>query len=139
LYEFQIDELQFRLEPMKVQQALKGLKILSQIVAPIFTSGDGEGNPDWSKLDKALLSSLIEVNDCLPTFIDEFKHLCKVNWQGKWVPVANFLDLIFQGRTTLLLAWLIECLGSQYSDFLSASGRELLITKGAKVFSSLSS
>jgi hypothetical protein len=129
-YDFKIAGSSFRLNGLKLRDALAAEAIIVQVFFPVGAAFAGGVNAD------ALRTALTGIGAPVQTLVDLFAPTCEVDWQGKWVPLSSFLELVFERKTTKLLAWLLHCIQWQYADFFDGTGLPLL-TVAASQFTSL--
>ncbi len=126
--EFEIDGVKFKLEPLKLKQQQKGLAIVVHAILPAIMAGTAE------KIDVA---AIVQGVERLPELFDIFAAASKVEWQGMgYVKLADFQDNVFTRRPDLFIAYVAECVATEYSAFLSANGQSVL-ARAAKRFESL--
>lgn len=134
--EFEVDGVQFRRSPLKVTQSLKGLNILMGAVLPAFAAKAGASSEEDKPVIRDVLMGLERIDD----LVDLCAKSCEVKWQGeKWVPLDAFKDNVFQRKTSLLLAWLTECVFIEYGDFLDEDGQRRLSSLGSRLTSLIGS
>jgi hypothetical protein len=126
-HEFIIGERKFRLRPLKAVQALKGLPLLTGAVVPMIAGGlDLQAGSTGPQTIRMLVGGLERIDEIVALFADR----CEVQWEtGSYVALPQFLDLVFEGKTADLLEWIIECLSSQYADFLGGGGLVRLVAR----------
>lgn len=133
--EFMVGGQRFILEPLSVKEALKGLPILTESILPTLAGGI------VGLSDPGLVRTIVHGLSRLDELVDLFVARCKVerdlgNGNTTIVPLGPMIEATFKGKTAALLVWLIECVSSQYADFLPGSGPNLLEAR-AKQFASL--
>jgi hypothetical protein len=127
-YSFEINGRTFYQTPLKARPALRGLSLVSDLLPALASGGLGIGQ------------RITHVEE----LVDIFLPGAKVDWDatgkggpGTKVPLVTFLDLVFQHRTSDLVAWLLEVVIFQYQDFLAENGLALLEAKVANALGSL--
>ena len=125
-HDFEINGRAFKLRPLKLRQALKVEAILTGSLFPAI------GSIAQGRISAGVLSGVYEIE----TIVDIFAEACSVDWQGKDVPLAKFLDLVFELKNVDLLLWLAQCVEVQFADFFAESGRQQLKELGSR-FTSL--
>lgn len=124
---FEIEGLKFKLLPLPVRAALKAEALTLEaglpVIAALFAAGTGK------VLGSSDLLQAIAGLERLEELVEIFVAKCKVD-RGQdapaWVELKPFLDLTFQRKNALLLAWLLECIEWQFADFFAGSGLNLL-------------
>ncbi len=116
--EFEIDGTKFQIRPLKLKQQQKGLALVTHAILPAIVGGsDG-------KMDPVTIAQAVER---LPELFDIFAAVAKVDWQGRgYVDLAAFAENVFERRPDLYIAFIAECVATEYSAFLSGSGRTVL-------------
>jgi hypothetical protein len=133
---FELDGTVFKQQPLKLKTSLRAEAIIAEAVFPVFAAAAG-GAPDGQALRMAL-AGLERIEE----LVDIFAASCEVQWSkgpgdpGTFVPLSKFLDLIFERRNALVLAWLAACIEWQFADFFAETGRNLL-EQAASRFASL--
>lgn len=126
--EFQVDGVQFQLEPLKLKQQQKGLAIVMHSILPAILASNDE------KIDAA---AIVQGVERLPELFDIFAEATKVEWQEKgYVKLLPFADNVFQRRPDLFVGFVAECVAIEYAVFLNGSGKSVL-AQAAKRFESL--
>ena len=125
-HDFEINGRAFKLRPLKLKQALKVEAILTGSLFPAI------GSIAAGRISAGVLSGVYEIE----TIVDIFAESCQVDWQGKDVPLAKFLDLVFELKNVDLLLWLAQCVEVQFADFFAETGRQQLKDLGNR-FTSL--
>lgn len=116
--EFEIDGVQFKLEPLKLKQQQKGLAIVAHAILPAVLGGEGE------KFDPVAIVGGIER---LPELFDIFAAKTKVKWQDVgFVELTSFAENVFERRPDLYIAFVAECVATEYAAFLSGRGKSVL-------------
>lgn len=129
--EFEIEGLSFKLEPLKVEQALRGLNILMAAILPVASAQAGAKESE----DKSTIRDMLAGFDRIPELFELFAGSCKVVWDGKPMPLKAMASNVFERKTSLLLAWLVECIAIEYGDFLEESGQARLMSMASKLTS----
>ena len=120
---FEVGDRQFRLNPLKVKQALKAEALITSALFPILSAGKRLS----LNVDPGDLRSALAGLDRLDELVDIFAARSQVLWQTgpqaeAWVDLPRFLDLVFERRATVLLAWLLECVTREFADFFDGTG-----------------
>lgn len=119
-FEFTIDEVEFKLEPLKLKDAMRGWGILANVLLPAAFGLDQQG-------PQAVAGALAGL-DRLPELFDMFAPRTKVKFgtiQGH-VELTKFADDVFARRSDLLLAYLVECVVSEFGPLQEERGRNVL-------------
>jgi hypothetical protein len=127
--EFVVGDFQFRVNPLKIENQMRGLAIVTSVLLPAIADVKDGLTPQG-------IASAIKGLDSLPELFALFAGVTKVNWQGNWVALATFKDDVFARRADLWLGYLAECIHVEYSSFLDERGKSVM-TQAANLFSSL--
>ena len=133
--DFKIADRRFKLDALKLREALQAEAILVEAVFPVgaaFATG---------KVNSAdLKAALAGIGPRLQVLIDLFAASCQVEWQdNQLVPLASFLDLVFERKNASLLCWLMSCVEWQFADFFDGTGLPLLKAAASRFTSLLGS
>jgi hypothetical protein len=140
-HEFEIAGTRFRLSALKLKAALRGETLVAQSLFPVLAAGVSGFSPES-------LHNALPGLEKLPELVDVFAPVCEVEWpppekraeggEPRWVPLSRFLDEVFERRGTLLLAWLLDCIDWQYSDFFGETGLALVVDRASRFASRIS-
>jgi hypothetical protein len=133
--DFKVADRRFKLEALKLREALQAEAILVQAIFPVgaaFASGRVASGD--------LKSALVGIGPQVQTLVDLFAGSCEVDWQGgSMVPLASFLDLVFERKNAVLLCWLMACVEWQFADFFDGTGLPLLKAAASRFMSLIGS
>lgn len=124
---FEVGEVKFQLEPLKLKQQMKGELIVAGAILPgIAAFGSGAFTP-------AAIVDMLKGLERLPELFDLFVAKAKVSWQDKgFVPLEPFAEDVFQRRGDLLLGFVTECIFAEYGSFLDDRGKAVLLKAAAR-------
>lgn len=132
---FEIDGIEFRLEPIPVFESMECYEHIAPIVGNfIVLAQNGEASLD------GIAQALKHGSDAfrqLPRLRDFFLKHCSVKlpeYSGKWMPLAEkgFQDKAFPPRSHMRHTnWLVKCVSLEYGTFLDdlQSAAEVLAPK----------
>lgn len=142
--QFTVGGFTFAVKPLGYKKSLEGLSILADGLLPTIKNAadalkllDGAAESVEGKFFESLGLSIKQ----LPQLCELFEPVSTVQLppSNAWVPLEGSSEGVFGKRPTLVLAWLTECLISEYGDFLSESGRKILGETGNRFTSLLKS
>lgn len=135
-HNFTVGGVAFVQSALKLREALAVEAVLVQTLFPAGAAfGAGAGRVDVA----GFKSALIGLGPALQGLVDTFAAVCTVDWLGKQVPLANFLDETFDRKNAMLLAWLATCIEWQFADFFDGTGLPLLTEMGKRYMSLIGS
>ena len=128
--EFEIDGVKFKVNPLKLRDQMRGWAILANVLLPAAVGFD-------QKEPESIASALSGL-DRLPELFDMFAPRTEVKFGGRdgFLDLKTFEDDVFARRSDLLLAYLVECVVSEFGPLLAERGRNVLMGTG-KRFASL--
>ena len=119
--EFEIDGLTFKVAPLKVKAAMRGWSILS---GALLSALNGLDAPSTETLAN-VLSGL----DRLPEMFDLFSDVAQVKLPGVsgFTRLREFEDDVFARRSDRILAFLVECVASEFGPLLDDAGKSVIL------------
>ena len=138
-HEFTVDGTKFTVSPLKLKPSLRGERLVAEALFPTIVIASRLSDASVSPAD--VRDALVGF-DGLEALVDLFAPVCQVDWDGgqgnmSTVPLAGFLEQVFQRRNAALLAWLLECVEYQYADFFDGSGLELVVARVSRLASQI--
>jgi len=124
--EFQIEEAQFKVQPLKLKDAMRGWAILANVLLPAAFGLDQQG--------PAAIAGALSGLERLPELFDMFAPRTQVKFGAvpSFAPLATFAEDVFARRSDLLLAYLVECVVTEFGPLLDARGRSVLQQTGSR-------
>ena len=136
MHEFNIDGVVFRQSALKLKVALKAEAIIASAVLPALAAGWRMSRGEDTGTIGAMVAGLERIGE----LVDMFAGVCTFEQApGRFVPLGPFLDLTFERKNTLLLAWLVECITWQFADFFDGIGLSLVAERVSALLSRLDS
>lgn len=140
--EFTAGGVEFRLRPLLVKDARKlyphVLRVMQPVVGAIAeyqhlanSPVEGEGASQALSQDELFdmivkhLPNIAEAVEAFEDLAKPFEGYCEVKHLERWVPLATFLDEIFQRKHARQVEWLGRCILAEFGDFLGEFGLSL--------------
>jgi hypothetical protein len=108
---FQIDDIEFTLKRLPLEDACKGLELVGGIAGPAMATND-------------FVSAITAAVGKLPQLIALFAPHCKVQGEGIGMggklPLAKFVNETFNGHLDRAILFAANAAAEEYGDFLGA-------------------
>ncbi len=122
LEEFEVGNVQFRLSPLKVHDQLALWPLIAETILPAMVSED----------PKEFANAGVVATKHAEQILSKFAAVTKVTHNGNFVPLQDFVNVVFERKPAVLLGYLTECLVREFGPLLDESGRSILKGLGAR-------
>lgn len=133
--EFTAGNSEFQIAALPVTESLRVLGLLSEALLPAVASIASVLASTGRSLDAELGEVAPKVAAAavkIPEVYLAFRGHCKVKFNGSWQSLETFERETFARSPATVLAWITECLVAEYGDFLTETGRALIVATASR-------